>query len=609
MNFKRLLALISLCAVLTLTGCMTSILPLERPYLGNSATPGSTAGPSGGAASRMPSQNNRPENLSGVRVYYSGEGSMLTFETVNQYEFRYKIFDSKPELKPGDDLSDWTVITSGEQFDGGACRNIAVAAADGGRLTAYKIYEYVPGIVYYPLSDGINDQYKYLAQSITNWQKEDYTLGNASLIEAYKQQGDSGMSAGITMRMSAGEPVYSPIAGEVIYCGTVQDMNMVAVYSYEMDMTMILLHMQDISPARQALEEGYAFEEGYLLGYAGRVGAKRDCLYIELFSGASYGSIYKTEDVSLLQRQTLDPLILSANGPVLSPDKPGYIPVSNRDGNMNNQGMAAMEDDWIYFINDAQDSAIYKMRLDGSEMQEVCSDRTACLTVSEGWIYYCKEDSDNNIYNVRTDGSERTKLNSHHSNCLTVVGDWIYYRNFRYYSRMYRMRTDGTEVQRLTSNAAWGYFWHDGSIYHIESRSGEVIFRADFNAEGAEVTKLNSSASDYICVIDDWIYYVNRGQQNYIYKMRLDGSENQRAFDVKARRLNYFDGWLYFTDVDSNQRIYRARTDGSEKTLVVDISLCIDINIVENWMFFRVEGSTVRQYMMNLNTSEVRELA
>lgn len=100
------------------------------------------------------SQNNRPENLSGVRVYYSGEGSMLTFETVNQYEFRYKIFDSKPELKPGDDLSDWTVITSGEQFDGGACRNIAVAAADGGRLTAYKIYEYVPGIVYYPLSDG-----------------------------------------------------------------------------------------------------------------------------------------------------------------------------------------------------------------------------------------------------------------------------------------------------------------------------------------------------------------------------------------------------------------------------------------------------------------------
>lgn len=131
------------------------------------------------------------------------------------------------------------------------------------------------------------------------------------------------------------------------------------------------------------------------------------------------------------------------------------------------------------------------------------------------------------------------------------------------------MKTDGTEVQRLTSNAAWGYFWHDNSIYHIESRSGEVIYRADFNDEGAEVTKLNSSPSDYICIVDDWIYYVNRGQQNYIYKMRLDGSENQRAFDVKARRLNYSDGWLYFTDADDNQRIYRARTDGSEKTLVV----------------------------------------
>lgn len=197
-----------------------------------------------------------------------------------------------------------------------------------------------------------------------------------------------------------------------------------AVYSYELDMTMILLHMQDITPAREALEARYSFEEGYLLGYVGSVGAQEDCLYIELFEGASFSSIYKTEDVSLLHRQTLDPLILSLNGPVLSEDKPGYIPVSNKDGNMNNQGMVAMEDDWIYFINDAENYSIYKMRLDGTEMQEVCSDKTACLTVSEGWIYYCKEDSDNNVYKVRTDGSERTKLNSYHSNCLTVVGDW-----------------------------------------------------------------------------------------------------------------------------------------------------------------------------------------
>ena len=210
---------------------------------------------------------------------------------------------------------------------------------------------------------------------------------------------------------------------------------------------------------------------------------------------------------------------------------------------------------------------------------------------------------------MRVDGTERVKLNSYHSNCLTVVGDWIYFRNFRYYSRMYRMKTDGSEVQRLTSNAAWGYFWHDGSIYHIESRSGEVIYRADFNQEGAEVTKLNSSASDYICIADGWLYYVNRGKQNYIYKMRLDGSENQQALDVRARRLNYADRWLYFTDMDENQKMYRARADGSEISLVADIELCIDINISGNWLFFRVEGSEVKQYMMNLNTSEVRELA
>ena len=103
MNFKRSLVLLSLCGVLALTGCMTSILPLEKPYSGNSSRPGTTASATGGAASRMPSQNNSPDTLSGVRVYYSGEGSLLTFETANQYEFRYKIFDSKPQLSAGQD--------------------------------------------------------------------------------------------------------------------------------------------------------------------------------------------------------------------------------------------------------------------------------------------------------------------------------------------------------------------------------------------------------------------------------------------------------------------------------------------------------------------------
>ena len=88
MNFKRTLVLISLAFVLTLTGCMTSILPLEKPF---SAT--STDGPvetvaTDGAVTHMPSQNTRPGELSGGRVYYSGEGSILTFETVNEYEFR-----------------------------------------------------------------------------------------------------------------------------------------------------------------------------------------------------------------------------------------------------------------------------------------------------------------------------------------------------------------------------------------------------------------------------------------------------------------------------------------------------------------------------------------
>lgn len=613
MNFKQALIPVCLCAVLTLSGCMTGITPLKRPSSGTTAdvsnTAQSTDGPAG-VVTRVPSQNTLPGELTGVRVYWSGEGNDLIFETVNEYSFRYKIFDSAPELSAGQDISDWTEIDNGAVFDGENCRNIAVAAADGDKLKAYTVFKYVPGVTYYSDEQEISEQYKYLAQSVSNWTKEDYSLGNCSVISSYKQQTGEVMEAGVTMRMSAGQPVYSPVSGEIIYCGTDKDMNMVAVYSYELNMTMIMLHMQDISPARGALEEGLQFEAGYLLGYAGRAGADQDSLYIELISGASYSSIYRTGDARLLYRQTLDPLLLSADGPVLSEDKPGYIPVGNKNSNMNNQGMAALEDDWIYYINNSKDQAIYKMRLDGTDSQEVCSDRAVCLTVSEGWIYYCKEDSDNNVYKVRVDGSDRKRLNKYHSNFITVVDDWVYFRNAKYYWRMYRMKTDGTQLERVTSVSAWGYVWHDSCLYYLLLRSGGVIYKADLSGEDITMTQLNSSTSDYITIAGDWLYYINKGKQNYIYKMRLDGSENQKAVDVRARHLNYADGWLYFNDMDNDQKLYRINTEDKDKKkeLVVDMNLCIDINIAGDWLFFRTEGSVVRQYMLNLKTSEYREV-
>ncbi len=45
--------------------------------------------------------------------------------------------------------------------------------------------------------------------------------------------------------------------------------------------------------------------------------------------------------------------------------------VVNSAGNLNNSGIAAIQDNWIYYINDNNGYSIYKIHTDGSNRQPV----------------------------------------------------------------------------------------------------------------------------------------------------------------------------------------------------------------------------------------------
>ena len=92
-------------------------------------------------------------------------------------------------------------------------------------------------------------------------------------------------------------------------------------------------------------------------------------------------------------------------------ETPGPTPANasiergNTVGNLANNGLAAMQGDWIYYYD----------YYDGFK-----------------------------IYKIRTDGSVRTKVNDDDSGDINVVGDWIYYRNYDDSGRTYKICTDGS---------------------------------------------------------------------------------------------------------------------------------------------------------------------
>lgn len=81
-----------------------------------------------------------------------------------------------------------------------------------------------------------------------------------------------------------------------------------------------------------------------------------------------------------------------------------------------------VDDDFVYFEG-YRDYYLYRMKLDGSELELVFDDLLEwSFNISDGWIYYCNQD-DFCMCRVRTDGTEKQKICSDWADDMCVVGE------------------------------------------------------------------------------------------------------------------------------------------------------------------------------------------
>lgn len=83
----------------------------------------------------------------------------------------------------------------------------------------------------------------------------------------------------------------------------------------------------------------------------------------------------------------------------------------------------------------------------------------------------------------------------------------------------------------------------------------------------------------------DWIYFTNYGDFNALYKIRTDGSGEEKIGGDYAYYLNYYENWLYYCNASENSYIYKIKPDGTQRTLVSE-SAARNLVIVDGWMYF-----------------------
>ncbi|WP_167693430.1 DUF5050 domain-containing protein [Sporosarcina ureae] len=107
------------------------------------------------------------------------------------------------------------------------------------------------------------------------------------------------------------------------------------------------------------------------------------------------------------------------------------------------------------------------------------------------------------------------------------------------------------------------------------------------------MSKIHASDSE-----NGWIYYANKNDDIKLYKMKSDGSADQRLANIRANELVVYNNWIYFSNYSNGGYLYKMRTDGSSLTEITKF-LTSDISIENKTLYF-TDTKAKQRYRMDI---------
>ncbi len=225
--------------------------------------------------------------------------------------------------------------------------------------------------------------------------------------------------------------------------------------------------------------------------------------------------------------------------------------------------------EWIYYT-DGTSGGMFKVRIDGTDNTKLSSVTSYKLYVEGDWIYYTSEYSGGMLYKMKTDGSSVTQIFSENCKEFIVHEGYVYYISASD-GMVYKCTTDGKDRAAVCDGFG-------GTRLCLADQKLVVVNRYDIlsvNLDGSGYTSFGTTNVQYgyLNSKDGWIYYLesdfrNGNDMSVIGRMKPDGSDKTDIFEYKyLNHANYYlnvaNGWIYFKNEGENDSLYRVKIDGS----------------------------------------------
>ena len=127
-------------------------------------------------------------------------------------------------------------------------------------------------------------------------------------------------------------------------------------------------------------------------------------------------------------------------------------------------------------------------------------------------------------------------------------------------------------------------------IYYSNRNDNGYLYK--MRSDGTGMTRLNEDDTFDVNILGDWVYYRNGSDDNKVYKVRIDGTGRARLTDHEARYVSVVDSWIYFRSYDrvANQyMLVKMRNDGTEMTTILhfeDYSEPTYVNVIGGFIYY-----------------------
>ena len=269
----------------------------------------------------------------------------------------------------------------------------------------------------------------------------------------------------------------------------------------------------------------------------------------------------------------------------------------NQGSNTENNGMAAISGDTIYYIN----NGLHSMSTSGYHNKQYNEQKDLLyLSLSGEYIYYVSSE-DYGVYRLNVnDMQSPERLGIEGAYSMMIMSDHIYYQNAigqNADNYVYRADLDGTNPENLMIKSS--AFCSDGrTIYFANAQDENKLYTLDTCT--GELEQISNNQAGQINIVDSKIYYINKTTK-HITKLDPETLESTVLSEDNVSYLNSNENLLVFYNYDTNQ-IGTMNFDGTDINYILDYSDVNALNVTKSWIFFESYENTLHEEVFYIST-------